>query len=93
MIPLRNPYIIQLCLGILIGCLLSTAEKSTTLPTPPEIWTDFDPNAGDFEEEIISENTVEGIYHRDSYISVYVNNEKVRVYCKYSVKVLSLIHI
>ena len=55
-------------------------------PTPPEVWKDYDPDAGDFKEEIISEETKDGIYYKDSYISAYVNGEEVRVYCKYAVK-------
>ena len=55
-------------------------------PTPPEVWKDYNPDAGDFKEEIISEGTKDGIYSRDSYISAYVNGEEVRVYCKYAVK-------
>lgn len=56
------------------------------LPTPPEVWADYEPNAGDFNEEIVSERTAGGIYYRESYISAYVNGEAVRVYCKYAVK-------
>jgi len=56
------------------------------LPTPPEIWSAYDPDAGDFKEEIVAEETRDGIYHRDSYISAYVLGEEVRVFCKYSVK-------
>lgn len=55
-------------------------------PNPPQVWEDFDPNAGDFKEEIILEETKEGIYYRDSYISAYINGEEVRVFCKYAVK-------
>lgn len=54
--------------------------------TPPEVWKDYDPNAGDYKEEIIHENTVGGVYSRDTYISAYVNGEEIRVYCKYEVK-------
>ncbi len=56
------------------------------LPTPPEVWAKYDPDAGDFKEEIVSEETKDGIYRRYSYISAYVNGEEIRVYCKYAVK-------
>jgi dienelactone hydrolase len=63
------------------------AEKpAPKLPTPPEVWKDYNPDAGDFKEEIISEGTKDGIYSKDSYISAYVNGEEVRVFCKYAVK-------
>ena len=55
-------------------------------PTPPETWNGYDPNAGDFKEEIIRQQTRDGVYHRDSYISAYVLGEEVCVYCRYSVK-------
>ena len=56
------------------------------LPTPPEIWAEFDPDEGDFKEEIVSEETKNGVYTRESYISATVNGEEIRVYCKYAVK-------
>ena len=55
-------------------------------PSPPEVWKDYDPDAGDFKEEIIREETKDGIYYKDSFISAYVNGQEVRVFCKYAVK-------
>ena len=85
---MHHPKILSLAIAtwLTLSVNVAFAEQITKLPTPPEIWKNFDPDAGDFEEEIIFENTVEGIYHRESYISAYVNGETVRVYCKYSVK-------
>jgi hypothetical protein len=68
-----------------LSIAISSAATST-LPTPPDIWKDFDPDAGDFNEEIIDEKTEAGIYTRESYISAYVNGIEIRVFCKYSVK-------
>jgi len=51
-----------------------------------EVWADYDPNKGDFKEEILSEETKDGIYSREFYISAYVLGEDIRVYCTYSVK-------
>lgn len=56
------------------------------LITPKELWAGFDPDKGDFKEEIIKEETQNGIYSKESFISVYVNGEEVRVYCQYKVK-------
>lgn len=53
---------------------------------PPELWKDYDPDKGDFKEEIVREQTVNGIYSRDSYISAYILGEEVRVYCTYRTK-------
>ena len=54
--------------------------------TPPALWKDYDPNRGDFKEEFIRQETKDGVFSRDSYISAYVLGEEVRVYCRYSVK-------
>ncbi len=62
------------------------ADSAKTLPTPPEIWKEYDPDAGDYKEEIVAERTENGVYYRESYISAYVNDEEIRVYCKYAVK-------
>ena len=62
------------------------AGNTATLPTPPEIWKDYDPDRGDFKEQIVREETRDGVYSRDSYISAYVGGEEVRVYCLYAVK-------
>jgi dienelactone hydrolase len=66
--------------------LVSFAESPPALPTPPEVWKDFNPDQGDFNEKIVKEETKDGIYFRDSYISAYVVGEEIRVYCKYAVK-------
>jgi dienelactone hydrolase len=68
-----------------LSIAISSAATST-LPTPPDIWKDFDPDAGDFNEEIIDEKTEAGIYTRESYISAYVNGTEIRVFCTYAVK-------
>lgn len=59
---------------------------SHELPTPPDIWSAYDPDAGAFKEQIVKEETHEGVHHRESYISAYVLGEEIRVFCKYSVK-------
>ena len=62
------------------------AESQAALPTPPEVWQNYDPDAGNFKEEIIKEQTKGGIYYKESYISAYVNGIEIRVFCKYAVK-------
>ena len=54
--------------------------------SPQELWANFDPDKGDFKEEIIREEVKDGIYHKEAYISAYVLGEEVRIYCKYAVK-------
>ena len=63
-----------------------TGQIKTAL-NPLKLWMDFDPNKGDFKEEIVKQEIQNGILSRDSYISAYVNGEEVRVYCRYSVKI------
>jgi len=62
------------------------AASQPALPTPPDVWANYDPDAGDFKEQIVKEETKGGITSRDSYISAYVNGEEIRVYCMYAVK-------
>ena len=79
--------LIRGALALLMALAFSAvAYSAESLPTPPDIWKAYDPDAGDFKEEIVAEKTEDGIYHRESYISAYVNGEEVRVYCKYAVK-------
>ena len=60
--------------------------QAAPLLTPPEVWKDYDPDQGDFKEEIVRQETKDGIFSKESYISAYVNGEDVRVFCKYAVK-------
>ena len=78
---------ITVALAILVFVLAPAAPaQEAKLLTPADVWKNYDPDAGDFKEEIISEETKDGIYYKDSYISAYVNGEEVRVFCKYAVK-------
>ncbi|MCX7417864.1 MAG: prolyl oligopeptidase family serine peptidase [Planctomycetia bacterium] len=67
-----------------LTCLRSYAEAP--LLNPKQVWADYDPNLGDFKEEIVKQETKGGFYYRESYISAYVLGEEVRVYCLYKVK-------
>ncbi len=78
-----SPRFIQGLLAMLVGIQLATAGE---LLKPPAIWKDYDPDRGDFKEEIIKQETRNGLFYRESYISAYVLDEEIRVYCKYAVK-------
>ena len=54
--------------------------------SPTALWKNYDPDHGNFKEEIVTQETRDGIFNRDSYISAYVLGEEIRVYCRYSVK-------
>jgi len=73
-----------------LTCLLLTplasAQAAHPLPTPAALWKDYDPNQGGFKEEIVKQETRDGIFKRDTYISAYVLGQEIRVYCRYSVK-------
>ena len=70
---------------IFLSIFLKIAQAAPLL-TPPEVWKDYDPDEGDFKEEIVRQETKDGIFSKESYISAYVNGEEVRVFCKYAVK-------
>ncbi len=74
--------------GLLLFLLSpSVHPQSPVIPqNPAQLWKDYDPEKGDFKEEIVSEQTANGIYSRDSYISAYVLGEEIRVYCTYRTK-------
>ena len=65
---------------------LAALHAADVPKSPMQVWADYDPNKGDFKEEIISEETKDGITNSEFYISAYVLGEDVQVYCKYSVK-------
>ena len=52
--------------------------------TPPEVWKDYDPNKGPYEEELVKEWDEGSTHHKDFYISAYVNGEKIRMFCQYA---------
>jgi len=55
---------------LLLALVQSTfAGSDSQLPTPPGVWKDFDTDKGDFKEEIVRQETKDGIHYRDSYIS------------------------
>jgi dienelactone hydrolase len=74
-------------LGGLLALTLGLQQEEDEKPLkPPEIWKDYDPDRGDFKEEIVRQEAKDGISYRDSYISAFVLGEEVRVYCRYNVK-------
>ena len=75
-----------LLLSPLLALKYLVAENPPKLLTPPEIWKTYDPNKGDFKEEIVKEEKKDGFYYRESYISAYVLDEEIRVFCLYKVK-------
>ena len=48
---------------------LATLHAAEPFPTPAALWKDYDPDQGAFKEEIVKQETRDGISSRDSYIS------------------------
>ena len=59
---------------------LAALYAAEPFPTPSALWKDYDPNQGDFKEEVVKVEMKDGFFNRDSYISAYVLGEEVRVY-------------
>jgi len=66
--------------------LLVRVFAADALPTPSEIWADYDPDAGSYNEEIIRETVQDGVLRRETYISAYVLDREIRMYCMYAVR-------
>ena len=73
-------------IAALLLCEPARSQDSALFPNPPELWKNYNPDEGDFREEVVREENANGIYSRDSYISAYVLGEEIRVYCTYKVK-------
>ena len=82
---LQTAYV-QLAVIALLLAPLAALHAAEPFPTPAALWKDYDPNHGEFKEEIVKQESRDGIFSRDSYISAYVLGEEVRVYCRYKVK-------
>ena len=80
---MKARYPLPLSIFISLSILVLNGAK---FPAPPEVWKDYDPDQGDFKEEIVRQETKDGILRKESYFSAYVNGEEVRVFCKYAVK-------
>jgi hypothetical protein len=75
-----------LLLTALLLAPLAALHTAEPFPTPAALWKDYDPNQGAFKEEIVKQETRDGIFSRDSYISAYALGEEIRVYCRFKVK-------
>ena len=53
---------------LLLSASFSIAQMGGKIISPPELWKDYDPNKGDFKEEIIKQESRDGIINRDTYI-------------------------
>jgi dienelactone hydrolase len=73
-------------IGLLALLLAAPFAGAGEFISPPVLWRDYDPDRGDFKEELLKRETKDGIVFQESYISAYVLGEEIRVFCKYSVK-------
>ncbi len=51
---------------------------------PPEVWKDYDPNQGAYEEDIVKQWDDGNTHFKDVYISAYVSGQKIRMFCQYA---------
>ena len=60
----QRPYLVKTTAAILMSLAIPATSlplaASEQLPTPPEVWAKYDPDAGDFKEEIVKEETKDG---------------------------------
>jgi dienelactone hydrolase len=70
----------------LAAAMLLTPLAAHAIEPIPALWQDYDPNQGEYKEEIIKQETRDGVMSSESYISAYVLGEEIRVYCRFSVK-------
>jgi len=86
-IPLSTaPWLFALLTIVLCGVFLHPArgQGSKPLPTPRDVWRDFDPQSGPLEEEVLARRSEGGVAYKDVYFSAHVHGEKVRVYGTYA---------
>ena len=55
---MKNQILAALVALTVTASTAALAQTPPKLPTPPEVWAKYDPDAGDFKEEIISEDLV-----------------------------------
>ena len=67
------------CLAFLlvafIFCLAGLAKPPSA---PPEMWAEYDPDAGEWKEEMVHESVKDGILNRETYVSAWVRGEEIR---------------
>ncbi|MCY3018524.1 MAG: CIA30 family protein [Planctomycetota bacterium] len=75
-----------------VFCILtgvSAAEepdaRTTRMLTPPEVWSTYDPDAGEFNEEVLKRWSEKGADYKEVYFSAHINGQTVRVYGIYAV--------
>ena len=73
--------LIRVILGVVVG---TQSTAGAEMLKPPEVWKDYDPNRGAYEEEIVKQRDQGNIHYKDFYISAYVNGGKIRMFCQYA---------
>jgi len=75
---------------LLAGILLLTAapvlpaQEPPKVLTPPEVWSSYDPDAGEFNEEVLKRWTEKGADYKEVTFSAFIHGETVRVYGLYA---------
>lgn len=72
-----------ICFIFIAGALGAEGGKPQMLK-PPEVWKGYDPDAGEFKEEVLKRWTENGANYKEVYFSAYINGHEVRVYGIYA---------
>ena len=81
-----------LCIGaswcvLSLLCAAPAAEREGESPqmlTPSQVWSTYDPDAGEFDEEVLKRWTQSGADYKEAYFSAWVHGQHVRVYGIYA---------
>lgn len=82
----KNTFVLAALLFATRLPLLGAAPQTVATPSIAQVWADYDPNKGDFKEEIVKEEIKDENYYRESDITAYLLGEEVRIYCQYKVR-------
>ena len=80
----------SLCAAYLVLTIIGTvftgeiAHGKGRLLTPLEVWSGYDPEAGEFNEEVLKRWEENGVAYKEVYFSAYINGQTVRVYGFYA---------
>lgn len=75
---------IILCCAFIGGVFFFEEVSAETMLTPPEVWREYDPQKGSFEEEVLKEWDAAGAHYKEVYFNAFINGQKIRVYGIYA---------
>ncbi|MCY3017865.1 MAG: acetylxylan esterase [Planctomycetota bacterium] len=70
--------------GLGLAVLAIAEETKPEMLLPPDVWRTYDPDAGEFNEEVLKRWSEKGADYKEVYFSAYINGQTVRVYGMYA---------